>query len=552
MKTWPLVVMATLSLALSLPARSQGEALQELAAPTPAAIHAAAVMEMRLRKLSEAELMAAYENPETVMDGEDVSENGTQTPFGIESRRFWMFQKVRVEIARRGARMQPLLLAFLRREVARDRFAPSSAFSGIGTRYVADAFQLLAGMRGERALETAMAVVELLDSPIAVEGARQEALAALEQLTFCGYFQCQPHSARDTKMVERENAAATPHPLTRADAALAAQWYRVWLRDEGADASRWLDVARGRARRLLADDDLEDVYCATQFLSSPADDGRRGVYLFGWKRRDDAPDQTAARLGEILAQAQRTPEDANNKSSAFHEYSWGGRPLPVSVVNWAQLLATYGSHARPFAPALMRLQEQEGIDGLHFFNALSNIGGPEVVAYFVTWLPRLENQLQKLGIAGNRYRYAALKLKELPPGQPQQTALFADRTCRYTIDRWAGRVFTGNTERLAWWQTARDQKPQDWLRAHMRDTAAKADAGDEIAQSIVRAALPDLPQDEAEVFWRPAMEVLSLSRTPAPAPKPFRVQWLNQHWEQLRYDAASHTFLLTSQTEKTS
>ena len=311
-------------------------------------------MAERLRKLSDAQLWAAYQNPELEMRAEDLPPTGNGF-FGAETPRFAMFQQIRAEIVRRGAVMQPFLLEFLRSEVrVENHLAPTSRFSGIGNRYFADALELLVQMREpSAALTSARTLVELLDSSATTAGARRAALYSIEQLTQIGFFKCQPHSGRDGWMVERAGALPLESSLARDDAARAAAWYREWLRGEGAQPARWLDMARQRARRILAEDDLEAIYCAVVFLSSSP--RTLSTAPAPWRRRDDAPDQTAARLGEILAAAQQSEVTHNYKKLSFHEYLYRGRALPVSIGNWALLLSSYGAQARPYAGALMRL-----------------------------------------------------------------------------------------------------------------------------------------------------------------------------------------------------
>ena len=419
----------------------------------------------RLRKLSDAELMAAYQQPETVMRAQDAPP--ANRFFGPESANFEMFGRIRVEIARRGAAMQPLLLAFLRDEISvENHYAPSSRLSGIGTLYRADAMKLLVHISAPNVAApgvsnvAATALVEILDAPGATDRARSEALEALEQLTLVGFFKARPHS-RGIWRVDRVGATPLETNLTRSDAARAATWYRAWLAGEGANPAHWLGLAQQRARAILARDDLDAIYSAVEFLSFSGVTDSSLVGPVPAKRlgRDEAPAQTAARLGEILGETTRGAVKGGYKKLVFHEYLYRGRALPVSVGNWTRLLASYGAYARPYAGALMRLQDQEAMDGDSFFRDLSAIGGKAVVGYCVSWLPRLEARLRELGVANDPSRYAALDLDKMPEDELQSWALFADRNCRYTVDRWAGRTFEDDAGRLRWWQTPKAKRP---------------------------------------------------------------------------------------------
>ena len=149
--------------------------------------------------------------------------------------------------------------------------------------------------------------------------------------------------------------------------------------------------------------------------------------------------------------------------------------------------------------------------------------------------------MRELGVADNPYRYGALELDKLPEDELQRWAIFADRSCRYTVDRWAGRTFDDDAARLDWWKTAQNETPESWLRANLDEAVAQADAGNEVAQTLVRAALPNLPPDQGEALWRPTTQIRAMN--PVPALAPFRVAWWNRNASRLRYDAARHALV---------
>lgn len=532
-----------------------------------------AQVEARLKALSDDELIAAYEAPKSVAREGDFKSADEEHGFHAGSPTYLMFGPIRAEIARRGGRLQPQLVAALRREIERHRSAPGGAFAGGATAYTKDAMDLLAQMREpEAAVSSAQALISIFEvsrAPDKVTDAysseakridevlRKDALYALGQLTLCAFFRCDPNSGRDRDMIERVGAT-TPRgpaptgysPFSGDEFQRAAAWYRAWLDGEGRDPAQWLSLARGRAHRFVAGDDLRAIYCAVEFLQAPLQDPpltQSAWRQFKWQRRDDAPAQTAARLGEIIGQFKRGTVGSTYKSLFFYAYTYRGQKVPESPGNWTRLLAAYGSDARPYAKALIRLQEQDGLKGWSLFDDLSNIGGKEVVAYFITWLPRLDNKLKALGIADNPYRYAALDFQKMPSDPRQRLVLLADRWCRYTIDRWAGRTFKSNAERQIWWNANKDKTPEQWLRANLEATATLADSGDALAQNLARAALPDLPRDESEVPLAITSQYMDGPPRPAP-PAPFRRKWLQAHWPQLRYDAALHRFTLPGST----
>lgn len=524
-----------------------------LAAPQSSWLDGSGDIKTYGRQLSDAQLMAAYQKPDFVWRADDSKDAERPRPYPLteemlrgaviiipEDPRYRNFLAIRAEIERRGTAMRPFLIAFLRRASTSELFVPASYATGVGTLYVSDALKLLAPLReGKGGIDAALVCVEILEAAPRIE-VRWQALQTLEQLTLCGYFRGQRQGGRDIPMVARENAAPL-EVLTYENAPRVAAWYRSWLRGEGSNPNQWLSLAQKRARDDLASHDLDKIYGAASFLSAYSEPFSLEDIRFPHQTRDPAPDRTAARLAQILAAARPTQEIATGGNP--NGYTFDGQVLPEKIESWARLLANYGENARPFAAVLMRLQEREGFDGPDFFAALSRIGGKEVVGTFVRWLPQLEQRKRDLNISPEG---SEPTLTQLPfsRGEREQAVGRADLIARSTIDRWAGRAFADNAGRLAWWETAKNQTPEEWLRASLNDTVTRADAGDFNARNILRQILPQMPVGSEELRGQPHV-FNSLISTAAPASKPFRARWIAQHRRRLRYDPVFHALLLT-------
>jgi hypothetical protein len=179
---------------------------------------------------------------------------------------------------------------------------------------------------------------------------------------------------------------------------------------------------------------------------------------------------------------------------------------------------------------LIRLQEEFGLENESGFSDLGRIGGEEVMAYLVQCWPRIDAKLAELGVRRDTKQ-------SFRGDDPRLNYLGRDRECSRGIDRWAGRLFADNKERLAWWQANKDKAAEQWLRDSLPISAARADGGDRSAQYLVRQIVPDLPygKDEFEALsFRPSLP-------PPPADLiegPFRVRWLKDHQSTLRYNTA--------------
>ncbi|MHC4251111.1 MAG: hypothetical protein ACYS9X_18475, partial [Planctomycetota bacterium] len=495
-------------------------------------------------RLSDSELVHEYSQPGTRLNEADHARPNVNLMFGFdgpEGPRYLMFRAIRREIVRRGGRTIPKLLALLRDEVTTTRQAPGSRGSGLGNYYISDLVNLLVDIRDPRTLDTLLDILEGLDGK-ATKKARYAAKRGLERLTYCSYYRTSHDSWNSSNTVQRLGAEAGESSYQWDFTAVSA-FYREWLAEEGKDPARWLDLARQRARRIMETDDLAAVYCAARFLTYPAYLCHRDV------SRDDDPQRTMARLAEIIGKSRRGEARGGGKpkhASRLHE---GQRSSP-STRELAYLIWTRGPLARSHAAVLIRVVREAGLhDG--GFGYLGGVGGKEIVAFFFECLPRFGPELAAAGVEQaliDRDNLLGVRLGRRHDGIPEEL-LHARGSCRWGTDRWAGRVFTSDRERLEWWQANRDKTPERWLRDGMFPTAAAADAGNERARAIIRRIIPDLPLGEGEPL------IFRYDETaPPPAPKPrvkgpFRVEWLNEHGRALRYDPDTGALRLAAAEE---
>ncbi len=287
-------------------------------------------------------------------------------------------------------------------------------------------------------------------------------------------------------------AEAVEHPTARADDGAFPTWgakmYREWLRGEGKDPKQWLALAQERARRILASDNLPGIYCVANFLRTPS----LGGGVAAATDRDDQPDATLARLTELVADFRL----------GGGEYTWKGQPVPVHIANWTKLLVVYGPRARAHAKLLIRLHEESGLDNWDGFAQLRQVGGAEIMAYYFQCLPKVQTH----------------SLREV----------------QFGIDRWAGRRFESDAERLRWWEANSAKSQEDWLREGLPLVAAQADARNTWSHWIVEQMLPDLPPPH---FSKPSPVSAGAEEPAEKQAKPVsRVAWLNENQTQLRYD----------------
>jgi len=468
-----------------------------------------AISQDELMRLSDAALMAVYASPNDFepMAGFHVRPFREEGPAQYPT--YTMFREVRREIVRRGGRMDARLAAFVRSERRSERAAPTSIRSGLDNPYARDVTELLAKIRTRQSAEL---LLETLADGAANARWRREAVYALEHATYLAYHRYESSHPNYANTVPRDGAEPAPlgHPTALEP---IAGFYRAWLDGEGRDAGAWLPLAQRRARAMLAGDEMVAAVAAVAFLHG-------GDILWNERvmGRDDQPEQTAARIAQIL-EGQR-------------------------VGGFATRLAAYGPIARPYVGTLIRIHRDHG-PGAHYHGLrdLTRVGGIEVTRYLVERLPVIERELTQRNLTDPKFFGPSLVIADVPQDQALSDWIFAARVARYGFDRWAGRTFATTDERLKWWATNGTREPEKYLRENLSRAVAEADAGDGFAGFIVQAALPNL---RAADLWRDydPTTMWGDHYPPATQPAPFRVKWFEENEHRLRYDAIEHCLRL--------
>jgi hypothetical protein len=442
---------------------------------------------LSLAPLTDAELIQTYEAAGLALagtgreptDGPCISSAPKIIDFGMEA--------IQAEILRRGSAVVPALIDFLEREVPQDRQAPvrgpAPSFAGNGAlSFTGNALDLLARIGDTRGASITLSILEGWEGK-ATRWEQGAALDALERLTHVCFRSLNGNCANSVEHPTAIRAASFP------DYATPARLYKQWMEGEGRDPTNWVGIATQRAREMLTSEDLEQVYGAAAFLQSAAD-------------HDTTPDATLARLADIVGKMKQGWKKGR--------YEFAGKPVPVLFGNWVAMISNYGPRARPYAATLLRIQKEQGRNNWSGYASLRKVGGPEVMTFLFEVLPGLRS--------GD-----------------------AQREVRLGIDRWAGRVFDSDADRLAWWKANKSRPPQEWLAANLDVVAGQADTGVLWAGWIAREVLPDLPVGVSENIGSVmAMRDVGMRRVEGP----FRVQWLHAHRHELRYDEDAGCFRL--------
>jgi hypothetical protein len=463
---------------------------------------------LSLAPLTDAELIQTYEAAGLALagtgreptDGPCISSAPKIIDFGVEA--------IQAEILRRGSAVVPALIDFLEREVPQDRQAPvrgpAPSFAGNGAlSFTGNALDFLARIGDTRGASITLRILEGWEGK-ATRWEQGAALDALERLTHVCFRSLNGNCANSVEHPTAIRAASFP------DYATPARLYKQWMEGEGRDPTNWVGIATQRAREMLTSEDLEQVYGAAAFLQSAAD-------------HDTTPDATLARLADIVGKMKRGGKKGR--------YEFAGKPVPESIHNWLAMISNYGPRARPYAATLLRIQKEQGWNNWAGYAPLRKVGGPEVVSYLFAVLPEISAKADK--ISGGAEARAGFRNDD-----PQGWWLSSQREVRFGIDRWAGRVFDSDVDRLAWWEANKSRPPQEWLAANLEVVVAQADTGVLWAGWIVREVLPDLPMgvsDPGGNWWDPGIRRVE---------GPFRVKWLHEHRDALRYDANAGCFRL--------
>ena len=392
------------------------------------------------------------------------------------------FRDARREILRRGKQTTPELMGFLIDEVPVVRPRQSTGHSAGFTR---DILELMACIDDPRPAGLVCQILEGFDRR-ATTIQRKLALETLESLTKCSFRKVRPQSP--AALIAVQHPAAIDQDYF-ADLDQAAQLYRSWFNGDGDDSSQWTVLAQKRAHTYVASDDLEQVYCAAIFLQYHADPDRAA---------------TVKRLGELISGMTRGAED--------YLYVYNGKEIPVSIGNWERLLTFYGPRARAFAPTLIRLHREGGLNDFAGYGSLAAVGGPEILSFLFESLPQISKQADAVR--------GSIRPGQRPdPNNRRHAWLLAEHECRAAIDRWIGQNFATDAQRQTAWQASKDQSDEQRLRAGLGQLATRVDLQD-----------PDA--------------ILLMSRiVKAPMPKSGCAAWIKANLPGLRYDADSGTFL---------
>jgi len=443
-----------------------------------------------LEKLTDAELIAEYEAAGLAVNGpheEPPMDGGPRLALPSLNPRA---QAVQREILQRGVQMVPALIAFLEQEVPKEREQHPRFDAAVS--FVSDTLKLLVQINDPRAAPIALRILEGWDGK-ANEHKQRAALNALERLTYCTFYKVRPHANNYRDSLQHPQAVDKEW---FSEYITLAKLYREWMQGEGKDPSQWIELARKRARQLLAGEDFDQVYCAATFLRPSAG-------------RDDNPDATLARLAELAGKMKKGDEP--------HTY-------------WTAMITDYGPRARPYAAILLRIQKEQGMmNNWGGYAQLRKIGGLEILSYLFEVLPKISAEADAIRKKdGERAGYTS--------DDPRLAWLSSQREVRFGIDRWAGRLFDSDAEREAWWKENKTKPPEDWLLANL-DILNKQVADNKLwAWGIAHEVLPDMPgypfgEWQREIGKRKIEE-------------PFREEWLGEHRDKLRYDANAGCFRL--------
>jgi hypothetical protein len=437
--------------------------------------------------------------------------------------RYQHFQDVRREIFARGPRIVPLLLEFLRREVPAER---SPEKGGLRPGFAGDMIELLVAMSNPRAVRTPLGSFfsqrsrPTMDDPSRLKTAwvllkiwegfggkangwkRACARSGLERLTHCAFLKTdgEPRGTQHECVIhpaaidERGESSATQ----------AAALFRAWFQHEGSDPAAWLPLARQRARSLLATDDIRAIHGAAEFLRPP------DLHFFFTPPQpdyDDQPDKTVARLAAVIGEFQRRESQRPGTG-----YYWRGQKVDPGLVNWTSYITSHGPRARPYVDLILRFPECRDCENWGYVEQLAGVGGKQAMQHFVQCLTATRTPMSL-------------------------------HFSRVGIDRWAGRCFSDDAQRLAWWQANKDKSEEQWLRDSLPILAAQFDAGTNVlCAGILPAVLPECPCE-----WKPSPPAPGARKTNGADHGPSCVEWLKRNQARLVFDADAMVFRLAKE-----
>lgn len=402
---------------------------------------------------------------------------------------------VRTEVLRRGRAVVPDLLILLRTEAPVER--PTDSFFPF-TSPVWDITEILALSGDPSAIPDLMNLLESDDKQVGIQN-RRFALECIERLTFCS-MRTIPHYYRVANL-----SIPLPEAIpgdTFGDLGKAAQLYRVWLAVEGKDPTQWLSLARKRAVARLGGDNPDAAYISAEFLFSHGGDRQQLV---------DA-------LAKVTNEFKPGPKPGS--------WTYRNHTTDMPIGGWVRLLARLGPLARPHSALLIRIQKDQGDNAWGYYAWLREVSGDAIMDHLIEVLPRISVEV------------AALKADPKTPkgfanNDPRGWWYDSLREVQLAIDRWAGRQFPTDADRVTWWKANRGGSREQWLTKNLDVLVKQADANEHWAVWVAREVLPDAPH------WIPDQATGTKTYT----------GWLAEHRSKLKYDPATEAFRLTPKAE---
>jgi hypothetical protein len=504
MRRFPFILMLLIGLA-----SSSALAIEPATAPF-ASTDVGNISDAALRELTNKDLLQLYQSTALRAGATDVMpDQGNPSDWDPNVHR------IRDEILRRGAPMSPLLASAFRTESTLHRpEVPGKYPPGL----LSSEAQLLIDLGDPSAVPTLLDVAA--HGPPQREnslfGPQLTAINMLECLTFVLFHRASPSEDNYSSAVEHPNALPVDD-FSPDDYPKVARLYQDWLAGEGKDPAQWHSLAQKRARKLLESEDPNAAYCAASFLAGSTPRGLESI------SNDDDPGRTMPRLARFISESRHLP------GNDPYAYEYRNKPTHVSIADWLALLARYGPRARPHAAVVIRVQKDNKLTDWWTIEQMSRIGGADIMARCVEILPAISEQADKI-----------LNDPAQPKGydshDPRLGWIEAQLQCRCCIDRWAGRTFDSDEQRLTWWDANRQKSPQQWLEDSLTIAAQRADAhaGEELLHDgwLFWQLLPDAPFA--------AQDFPADSRPTGNSHD--HEKWLDAHRAELRYDPDAGNF----------
>lgn len=446
-----------------------------------------------LRTLSNDALIREYEAAGTAldrffpMDGSVHMTFQEASPPGLPR-----LSSAQTEIVRRGRTIVPGLIGFLEQEVPKSR--PNNP-QGVRLSFTSDVLHMLVEIGDERAAPVILRILSGFDGRADL-AERHAALEAIRRLTYVSFCTIDPSSGYCREAVQHPDARPVEGWPEASEE--PAELYRNWLEGEGKDPTRWLAIARRHARSGLATESVDRIYCAATFLRASPE-------------RDDDPEATLARVMHVLERLERAPQGGP------YDYRYEGVLASLPIGNYFELATGFGPRARAHSGTLLRLQREMGETAWGAYEQLRRVGGNEILAHFIERLPAVGAEVAKIDADPAR-----------PEGfrsdDPRLAWPLTQWQIRSGIDRWAGRLFETDADRIAWWEANKTKTSEQQLRPNLALLMKQADEDTaSFAVGLAREILPEAPVEGVG---------------------PFRQAWLEAHRTALVYDENAGVFRL--------